>query len=196
MKFPKNCIAICLNLQTVSIVHGGAKGFLVFMNSAVKKVWNIISGVLVAAVVVLAALLVGVRLLGFQVYAVLSGSMEPNYPVGSLVYVKSASSDEIEVGDAITFVVESGTKITHRVTECTEENGEVSYKTKGDANETEDAGLVSYQNVVGKVHFSIPYLGYLSSFIQTVSGRYVTIAAVAVLLIICFIPDLFAKSKK
>lgn len=166
------------------------------MNSAVKKVWNIISGVLVAAVVVLAALLVGVRLLGFQVYAVLSGSMEPNYPVGSLVYVKSVSSDEIEVGDAITFVLESGTKVTHRVTECTEENGETAYKTKGDANESEDAGLVNYQNVLGKVHFSIPYLGYLSSFIQTNSGRYMTIAAIAVLLIICFIPDLFKKSMK
>lgn len=166
------------------------------MNSAVKKVWNIVSGILVAAVVVLAALLVGARLLGFQVYTVLSGSMEPNYHVGSLVYVKSASSDEIKVGDAITFVIESGGKVTHRVTECTENDSGIAYKTKGDANETEDAGLVSYQNVLGKVHFSIPKLGYLSNYIQSTSGKYMTIAAVAVLLIFCFIPDIFSKTKK
>ena len=52
-----------------------------------KKIWNVVSTVLVAAVVLLAVLLVGVRLFGLQVYTVLSGSMEPAYPVGSLIYV-------------------------------------------------------------------------------------------------------------
>lgn len=166
------------------------------MNSAVKKVWNIISGILVAAVVVLAALLVGVRLLGFQVYTVLSGSMEPNYHVGSLVYVKSVSADEIKVGDAITFVLDSGMVATHRVTAVSEENGNTAYKTKGDANENEDAGLVSYQNVLGKANFSIPYLGYLANFVQNAPGKYISIAFVALLLIFTFIPDLFKTENK
>lgn len=166
------------------------------MNSAVKKVWNIISGILVAAVVVLAALLVGVRLLGFQVYTVLSGSMEPNYHVGSLVYVKSVSADEIKVGDAITFVLDSGMVATHRVTAVSEENGQTAYKTKGDANENEDAGLVSYQNVLGKANFSIPCLGYLANFVQNAPGKYISIAFVALLLIFTFIPDLFKTENK
>ena len=53
-----------------------------------KKAWNIISSILVALVVLLAIALVGVRLFGLQVYTVLSGSMEPTYHTGSLIYVK------------------------------------------------------------------------------------------------------------
>ena len=56
---------------------------------AVKKIWDWISGILVAVVVLLAIALVGVRVVGLQPYVVLSGSMEPAYHVGSLIYVKS-----------------------------------------------------------------------------------------------------------
>ena len=61
-----------------------------------KRIWNVVSTVLVAAVVLLAVLLVGARLLGLQVYTVLSGSMEPTYHVGSLIYVKKTSPEDIE----------------------------------------------------------------------------------------------------
>ena len=53
-----------------------------------KRVWNIVSGVLIAIMVVLVVMLVGVRLIGYQPYCVLSGSMEPTYHTGSLIYVK------------------------------------------------------------------------------------------------------------
>lgn len=57
-----------------------------------KKIWNSITVVLVAAVVVLAMALVGVRLFGLDVYFVLSGSMEPVYQTGSVIYVKEADT--------------------------------------------------------------------------------------------------------
>ena len=57
----------------------------------------------------------GVRLVGLTPYAVLSGSMEPEYPVGSLVYVKAVDPLDVEVGDAITFSLPSGTLVTHQV---------------------------------------------------------------------------------
>lgn len=58
------------------------------MSKTVKKIWNTVTSVLVAVVVILALLLVGARVVGLQVFTVLSGSMEPTYHVGSLIYVK------------------------------------------------------------------------------------------------------------
>ena len=70
-----------------------------------KKIWNIASTILVVIVVIFAVLLAGVRLIGLHPYTVLSGSMEPTYRTGSLIYVKEAKPEEIEVGQAITFVL-------------------------------------------------------------------------------------------
>lgn len=93
------------------------------MRKSVKKTWNVISTVLVAIVVIIALLLVGARVFGLQVYAVLSGSMEPTYHVGSIIYVKSVDPSEIKVGDPITFVMnEQLTVATHRVVRIDAEN--------------------------------------------------------------------------
>ena len=82
-----------------------------------------ISTVLVVIVVVVALLLVGARLFGLQVYAVLSGSMEPTYHVGSVIYVEPVDPSEIQVGDPITFVMnEELTVATHRVVRIDAEN--------------------------------------------------------------------------
>ena len=72
------------------------------------KVWNCVSTVLVALVVLLAALLAGARLFGLQVFTILSGSMEPKYPVGSLIYVKSVDPLQVKEGDVIAEVGETG----------------------------------------------------------------------------------------
>ena len=81
-----------------------------------KKAWSIISSVLVALVVLLAIALVGVRLFGLQVYTVLSGSMEPTYHTGSLIYVKRVDPFTITPGQPITFLLDEDTVATHRVT--------------------------------------------------------------------------------
>ena len=65
------------------------------MGKTLKKILNVISTILVAIVVVLALLLVGARFIGLNVYTVLSGSMEPTYHVGSLIYVKDVDTDEL-----------------------------------------------------------------------------------------------------
>ena len=81
-----------------------------------RRVWNAVSTVLVLGVVLLAFLLVGVRLVGLTPYAVLSGSMEPTYHVGSLIYVGKIAPEEITVGTPITFVVNEDLLLaTHRV---------------------------------------------------------------------------------
>lgn len=164
------------------------------MPSKLKKAWNIASTVLVVIVVLFAILLVGVRVFGVQVYSVISGSMEPEYPVGSLIYVKKVDPAEIEVDDVITYVLPNNMPSTHRVVRIDAENQ--LFYTKGDANNTEDGAPVHFKNLIGTPVFKTPFLGYVAYYIQHPPGMYIAIAAGAVLLILVFLPDLFAKDEK
>ena len=87
------------------------------MKSRSKKILNSLTTIIVVMVVILAIMLVGVRLFGLQVYSVLSGSMEPEYPVGSLIYVKKVDYKELKVGDPITYLLDEDTVVTHRIIE-------------------------------------------------------------------------------
>ena len=169
------------------------------MNNSLKKIWNVISSILVALVVLLALLLVGARVVGLQVFTVLSGSMEPTYHTGSLIYVKKVDPYTIKEGQPITFMLDENTVATHRVVGIVPDEEDptvIRFRTKGDANEAEDGGLVHYKNVIGTPIFSIPYLGYVADYIQHPPGMYVAISAGAVLLLLVFIPDIFADDKE
>lgn len=178
-----------------------------------RKLWNTISSFAVALVVIIAFLLVGVRLIGLTPFAVLSGSMEPTYHVGSLIYVKHAEPHQVKVGDPITFVVnEDGLVATHRVVnidikttkmaEVTDENGNTTvqevpldefayyFYTKGDANDVADGAPVYYMNLLGTPVFTIPYLGYLSSWLQTRKGGILGVTFGIVLIMLIFMPDM------
>ena len=168
------------------------------MNKSLKKIWNVISTVLVALVVILALLLVGARVVGLPVFTVLSGSMEPTYHTGSLIYVKEVDPYAITEGQPITFMLDENTVATHRVVGIVTDEEDptvIRFRTKGDANEAEDGGLVHYKNVIGTPIFSIPYLGYIADYIQHPPGMYIAISAGAVLLLLVFIPDIFADEK-
>ena len=165
------------------------------MNRSVKKIWNVISTVLVVRVVAVALLLVVARLFGLLVYAVLSGSMEPTYHVGSVIYVEPVDPSEIQVGDPITFVMnEELTVATHRVVRIDAENSH--FYTKGDANDAPDAAPVHFNNLLGKPVFTIPYLGYISSYVQSPPGMYYAIAVGVLLLVLVFVPDMLDGGKK
>lgn len=164
------------------------------MNKTVKKVWDAVTTVLVALVVVLAVLLVGVRVVGMQVFTVLSGSMEPTYHTGSLIYVKEVDPFQLEADDVITFMLDENTVATHRIVEVVPDEEDptvVRFRTKGDANDAVDGGLVHYKNVIGSPVFTIPKLGYVANYIQNPPGTYIAIAGGAFLLMLVFLPDLF-----
>ena len=163
------------------------------MKAGIVIIWNAVTTVLVGLVVLLAVLLVGARLVGFQVFAVLSGSMEPTYHVGSVIYVRKTPTEEITEGDPITFMLDADTVATHRVVEVVpdaEDPSVVWFRTKGDANTSPDGALVHCRNVLGVPKFSIPYLGYVAHYIQHPPGMYVALAAGAVLFALVFLPDL------
>ena len=165
----------------------------------IRKIANGLSTVVMVLVVLLALTLVGGRLSGMQTYAVLSGSMEPAYPTGALLYVRKVDPADIQPGQVITFLLDEHTVATHRVVEVIpdpEEAGIYRYRTKGDANEAADAGLVHCKNVLGTPVACVPYLGYVITWIQNPPGTYIAISAAAVLLLLVFLPDLFAEDKK
>ncbi len=169
------------------------------MSKVIKTIWNWLGGILVAVVLLLAVALVGVRLVGLKPFVVLSGSMEPVYPVGSLIYVKSVDYKQLKVGDDITYMLSEDTVATHRIIEVLideEDPNTIRYFTQGVANAVPDATSVHYKNIIGSPVFSIPYLGYVSNYIQNPPGMYIAIAAGAILILLVFLPDLFEDDKK
>ena len=169
------------------------------MSKSIKKLWNIITTIVVAVVIIMAIALVGVRLIGLQVYTVLSGSMEPTYQTGSLLYVKEVDPSTLEVDDVITFMVDDDTVATHRIVEVVPDETDSSilyFRTKGDANESVDGSLVHENNVLGSPVFSIPKMGYVANYVQSPPGMYIVISAGAIFLLLMFLPDLFTKDDK
>ena len=97
------------------------------MDKRIIKVLKAISSFLLAMAVVLAFFISGIRLLGFQVFGVLSGSMEPTYPTGSLIYVKSVEQNELHVNDIITFRLSPSVIATHRIVELVQDENNNLY---------------------------------------------------------------------
>ena len=149
----------------------------------VKKIWDAVTSILVAVVVIMAVLLIGLRIMGFQVYNVISGSMEPTYSVGDLLYVKEVDPDSVQVGDPITFVLNENLVVaTHRVIRV-------------DANDTPDAAPVHFNNLIGVPKFSLPGLGYVSDFVQNPPGTYIAIGVGLMIIALLFLPDLLFPKK-
>ena len=187
-----------------------------------KKVWNIVSTVLVVILVLCAVFLMGSRMFGYDCYTVLTGSMTPQYQPGDLVYVKQVynkniagiadpverdaarkekiatvkslvESGELAVGDVVTFMMNEDTILTHRIVRIEADKGKIY--TMGDTNDVEDEPVL-YENLIGEVCFSLPKLGYVSKFIQNPPGTYIAIGVGVVLILLVFLPDLVGKKKK
>ncbi|MCL1870777.1 MAG: signal peptidase I [Promicromonosporaceae bacterium] len=145
-------------------------------------------GRVLATVVVIvagAALVVGVlvpRVAGATPYAVLTGSMAPALPVGSLAVVRPR--EHIQVGDVITYQLRSGEPevVTHRVVGLgVTTGGERRYTTKGDANPIADTLRVAPVQVRGVVWYHVPYLGYVAAWLGGQDRQWIAVAIAALL---------------
>lgn len=159
-----------------------------------RKLWDAVSTCVVIFLVLSAVFLMGTRILGYHMFNVISGSMEPTYSVGDLLYVKEVAPETIKAGTAITFVLNENLVVaTHRVVEVDAENSR--FYTKGDANNAADAMPVHFNNVIGVPSFSIPLLGYVSDFVQRPPGMYIALGIGIVLIITVFLPDAMGNKK-
>ncbi len=104
---------------------------------------------------------------GIQSLVVVSGSMEPTLPVGSIIYVQPQIA--YAAGDIIAFKDKTDQTVTHRVTDLAF-NEQTVYITKGDANKNKDAGPVSADKVIGRAYFHIQYVGYFINYLKTPKG--------------------------
>lgn len=154
-----------------------------------KGIFNLLS--IMVYICIIGYLLIAAPLvMGFRPVVVLSGSMEPAYRVGSVIYYKETPFDEIQVGDPITFFgADSGVMVTHRVVEKHEES--MSFETEGDANGSRDPGMVPYDHVAGKATaFCIPYAGYFVNY----GKQPVSIVVMVIILLAGTLVDHFSET--
>ena len=132
----------------------------------------------------------------YKVKVVLSGSMEPTLPIGSLIFLRPASS--YTVGDIITFGKDTKTSVptTHRIVSMrTEPTGKV-FRTKGDANEDEDSRDVLQTEIIGRVFFDLPYIGYVLDFAKKPVGFVLLVILPALAIIFDEITNIWKEVKK
>lgn len=130
---------------------------------------NLLGTLILLAIIASCLMIVVPQSRGYDVYHVVSGSMAPEIPIGSIVYVQSIKPKDVQAGDVIVF--QSGKSIiTHRVIKNYLIEGEFS--TKGDANPSEDETRVDYGNLLGIVTRHYPYLGELLVFYSTGVGKF------------------------
>ncbi|GEP34096.1 hypothetical protein NSZ01_18640 [Nocardioides szechwanensis] len=124
--------------------------------------------VMISMVVILLAALIIPRVAGATPYVIETGSMKPGMPPGTLIVVRPVDPEAIAAGDVITYQIKSGdpTVVTHRVVAVGfDGTGEVRWQTQGDANEAVDQNWVLPVQVQGEQWYTIPYVGYLTSFV-------------------------------
>ena len=152
----------------------------------IKRIGRIFTVLCMILLLAPAAVLTIPKLMMIKPFEVLTGSMTPVFPVGSLVYVKEVSPSVVKAGDPITFHLDSATIITHRVIRI--DAGAQKFYTKGDANNTPDGFSVPYSHLIGKVVFCVPYLGYYAEFSSTASGNILLATLFVCLMIVTFLP--------
>lgn len=145
-----------------------------------------LSAGLLAFVMLVGALVIVVpAATGSTPLTVLTSSMEPTLPPGTLVIVKPAEPSDIRVGEVMTYQLESGKAVyaTHRVTaKSTSSNGEVTFTTKGDNNDVEDPGAVREVQILGEVWYSVPWIGYINNMVGGSRGWLVPTIAIGLFL--------------
>ncbi|KLN72387.1 signal peptidase I [Rhodococcus qingshengii] len=163
-----------------STKRGERTGPLWWVTSVVS--WTLllaISAVIIATIVV-------PFFAGAQRFTILTGSMRPTYNPGSLVVVKPVDPSELGIGTPITYQLESGqpTVVTHRIIATSEnQKGERTFITQGDANGEPDEKEVRPVQIRGKVWYSLPYLGYVNTWLTGEQRTVIVVIVVTALLL-------------
>lgn len=141
------------------------------MSRAIGKLISFVGTLIMIAAIVACLGLTIPRFAGIEQFVVVSGSMEPAIPVGSMVYSAQTDPSTLEPGDIIVFYAnETGsTPVTHRVVENHVADGELI--TKGDANAKNDLSPIIYTNVIGKLVLHVPMLGYIAAPMGSLMGK-------------------------
>ena len=159
----------------------------------IKRFIALLSSLALALVITLAVVSFVPRAFGYTPYAVLSGSMEPELPVGSMVFVHQVDQADIAAGDNATFYRSDGAVVTHQVYEV--DPAAQTIGTQGIANKNADGSIMHdaeqtpFSRVIGVVSFCVPYLGFVNAYCTTMPGLLVVVAVLALLVAASIVLD-------
>jgi len=164
------------------------------MKKALKWTGNIIFTLLLVMMVILVFFTVSSKfsqdgsskLASYQLMVVLSGSMSPEFNAGDVVVVDAKKKTQYNKGEVITFKDPQDQKkvVTHRIAEVLQNGDQISYRTKGDANNTADSKPVPAANIIGQQKWHIPYLGRVVEFAKTKQGIVLLVVIPGILIIV------------
>lgn len=152
---------------------------------------------LIATLSVLLAVVVVPGVSGATPYTILTGSMQPTFPPGTLVVVKKVPTNELAVGTAVTYQLETGKAavVTHRIVAVNRNTrGETLFITQGDANDAPDIKAVQPEQIRGKVWYSVPYLGRVNSMIS--GSQHIILLGAAVGMLLLYSIGMFYKAHR
>lgn len=144
---------------------------------SIARLIDVLLVAFVAAVVATAAVDALLPITGHPVVVITGRSMAPAIAIGSAVVEDSVAGGTLAPGDVASFRLESGAIVTHRVTRTVQLPDATLHETKGDANPSPDPVLLSSQAVLGRVLFSVPFLGYLIWLLHLPSGILAVVTA-------------------
>ncbi len=133
------------------------------------------------------------RIMGFEIYEVVSGSMEPEIPVGSVLYVKPTELTEVKENEIIAYQ-DVDAVVAHRVVYNRPVLGE--FVTKGDANNTEDREPIPYDAVVGRVEMHLPVFGMAMALYSSVMGKVYLLLTAGCGLMLCMVANRMEDEKR
>lgn len=168
-------------------------------NQMLKYLWKTIKIIVTLFILIIIGIIItqrifnnNVSVLGYRIFTVATGSMEPEYKVMDILFVKESKESQIKVGDDVVYLGKGGTfdgkVITHRVVEIEKENDIVSFHTKGIANDIEDP-IVYYDQIYGKVIYKGVVLSFVNKIINNPIGFYLLIVIPVAILITLEIID-------
>lgn len=157
------------------------------------KIFKLYRCILYPLITVYLLLSVAPLLFGIRPYIVLSASMEPTIMTGALGYINTHDCEDVSTGDIVAYSMGDEITVIHRIVGVNEDG---TYITKGDNNENEDFVSLHPSQIVGTIVFSIPKLGYVTSWLQTKQGIIISIGLVAVGLISSWLDDCSEEKKK
>lgn len=136
------------------------------------------------------------RVFGFHIYTVISGSMEPAIPIGSLLYIQKLPPEDMKEKDVIAYYGGHGQSaiITHRVVENRVLMGE--FVTKGDANAAEDMEPVPYDDFIGKVRLTIPKVGVAAQAFFSTPGKIAAVSLIGLAVLLQVLASVLGRGKK
>lgn len=138
---------------------------------------------LATVLVLVAIVFIALPLLGGLEYrTIVSGSMEPEIPVGSLVIIEKVKDEEIKIGDVVTFYLSGETTVTHKVVGY--DLSKDALITHGVANDEGTNEYTPFDSVLGRVVFTVPWIGRLFLFVSTTRGKIIAATIIVVLYIL------------